>query len=221
MEAELKFERENRDGVAVVGTYLIDASRRLGVEVEAECGRLGLCDTCAVKVTGGADCLTDLTKAEKEKLSEERRAAGERLSCQAKIAKEGEISILTFEKKKEEKPTEEQKKEEFRKEFEALPLEKKIARLVELEAVALGETFSFVMNSPYTIIGKVMDLMAEFGIKLDRETKKAARPAEHHEESANGAESRATADTENHSKDEDEKTGAEPEAGAETDTKNS
>ncbi len=205
MEAELKFERENRDGVAVVGSYLIDAARRLGVEVEAECGRLGLCDTCAVKVTGGANCLTDATKAEREQLSEERLKAGDRLSCQAKIAKEGEVAIRTYEKKKEEKPKEERAHEEYRKEFEALPLEKKIARLVELEAVALGETLSFVMNSPYTIIGKMMDLMADFGLKLDRETKKAARPEEHREESSNGKpETQATEAANSSSKDEDQ-----------------
>ena len=52
-EAELKFEREGRSGVAVVGSYLIDAARRVGIEVEDECGRLGLCDTCAMTITQG------------------------------------------------------------------------------------------------------------------------------------------------------------------------
>ena len=31
MEAEIKFERENRDGIGVAQSYLIDAARRLGV----------------------------------------------------------------------------------------------------------------------------------------------------------------------------------------------
>ena len=178
-EAELKFEREGRSGVAVVGSYLIDAARRVGIEVEDECGRLGLCDTCAMTITQGRDLLSAPTKAEMELLSDERRKNGERLSCQAKIEKSGEIVIMTKEKKKEEKPSAEEKSENYRKEFEEMPLEKKIAELVRLEAIALGETFSFILNSPSKIVGKVMDVMAEFGIKLDEEAKNAKTPEEH------------------------------------------
>ncbi len=178
-EAELKFEREGRSGVAVVGSYLIDAARRIGIEVEDECGRLGLCDTCAMTVTEGGDLLSAPTKAELELLSDERRKNGERLSCQAKIENAGEIVIMTKEKKKEEKPSPEEKSESYRKEFEELPLEKKIAELVRLEAIALGETFSFILNSPSKVFSKVMDVMAEFGLKLDEEAKNAKTPEEH------------------------------------------
>ena len=178
-EAELKFEREGRSGLAVVGSYLIDAARRVGIEVEDECGRLGLCDTCAMTIKQGGDLLSAPTKAEMELLSDERRKNGERLSCQAKIEKSGEIVIMTKEKKKEEKPSAEEKSENYRKEFEEMPLEKKIAELVRLEAIALGETFSFILNSPSKIVGKVMDVMAEFGIKLDEEAKNAKTPEEH------------------------------------------
>ena len=62
-----------------------------------------------------------------------------------------------------------------------MPLEKKIASLVELEAIALGETFSFVLNSPYKAVGKVVDVMAEFGFKLDKEDHEAKRPEDHKE----------------------------------------
>ena len=180
MEAELKFERENRNGVAVVGSYLIDAARRLGVEIFDDCGRLGLCDSCAVKITSGGEFLSELTKAEIEQLSEARRKKGERLSCQAKIAKEGEIVITTIEKK-DPRSDEQRKQEEFRKDFDALPLQGKIAQLVELEAVALQETFSFVLNSPYKIGEKVVDLMSYFGLQFDQDAKKSKRPAEHQE----------------------------------------
>ena len=176
MEAELKFERENIDGVAVVGTYLIDASRRLGVEIFDECGRLGLCDTCAVTVKSGAEFLTPPTKAEIEQLSEERRSNGERLSCQAKIAAEGEILILTREKADEEP---EDINETYRKEFAELPLDKKVANLLHLEAMTLSETFSFILNSPNKIVGALIGVMAQFGLKIEDEEKKARRPAEH------------------------------------------
>lgn len=182
MEAELKFEKENRNGIAVVGSYLIDAAKRLGIEIHDDCGRLGLCDSCAVTVRSGAEFLTEPTKAELELLSEDRRVKGERLSCQAKIAKEGEIVIVTHEKK-DERPDEQRVHEEYRKEFEELPLEKKISRLMELEAVALSETLSFVMNAPYTIGGKVVDFLSDFGFKFEKDARDAKKPNEHKEES--------------------------------------
>lgn len=175
-EIELKFERENRDGIAVAQSYLIDAARRLGVEIS--CERLGLTDDCAVTIKEGGNLLSKPTKAELEVLSDERRKKGERLACQTKLEKNGEVVVLTAEKKKEEK-TEEEKSEEYREEFSALPLEKKIADLVRLEAIALGETFNFILNSPSKIVSKVMDVMAEFGLKMDEEAKDAITPDEH------------------------------------------
>ena len=179
MEADLKFERENRSGVVAVGSYLFDAARRLGVEVEAECGRVGECDSCAMRVKSGAEFLSEVTEREKEHLISKRRKNGERLSCQAKIENAGEITIMTHKKKEEEKPKDEVKTEEYRKQFEELPLEKKIASLLELEAIALGDTFSFIINSPSHIFGKIMDVLAEFGLKLEDEDKKTKRPKEH------------------------------------------
>lgn len=183
MEAELKFEKENINGIAVVGSYLIDAAKRLGVEITDDCGRLGLCDTCAVTVVSGAEFLTEPTKAEIEQLSEERRSRGERLSCQAKIASEGEIVIRTHEKK-DERPDEQRRHEEYRREFDALPLEQKISRLMELEAVALGETLSFILNAPYAIGGKVVDILSGFGFQFDKDAKEARKPEEHRENGA-------------------------------------
>jgi len=183
MEAELKFERENIDGIGVVGSYLIDAAKRLGVEITDECGRLGLCDSCVVTVKSGAEFLSEPTKAELEQLSEDRRKQGERLTCQAKIAKEGEIVIMTHEKK-DERPEQERRHEEYRKEFEEMPLEQKISRLMELEAVALGETLSYVLNSPYKIGEKVVDFLSEFGFKFEKESEEAKKPEEHKTEEA-------------------------------------
>lgn len=176
-ETEINFEREDITGLAVRGSYLIDAARRIGVEVTAECGRLGLCETCVMTVKSGNELLSDPTKAELEQLSEADRQSGMRLSCQAKVEKSGEMVIVTKEKKVE--PTPEETSDDYRHQFEEMPLEKKIAALVRLEAIALSETVSFVLNSPYKIIEKGMDVLAEFGLKMDREEKKATRPEEH------------------------------------------
>ena len=182
-EVKISFEgAEERSGLIAVGTYLFDAARRLGIEVQDDCGRRGECDSCAMKITQGSEFLSAPTAAEIKQLGEQRIKDGERLSCQAKLEKAGEVVVMITQKKEENKPeTEEDKINEFRKEFEELPLEKKIASLVELEAIALSDTFSFVLNSPYKIIGKIMDVMAEFGLKLEDEEKEAKRPEEHRE----------------------------------------
>lgn len=184
-EVEIKFEREKRDGVVAVGTYLFDAARRLGVEVEAECGRIGECDSCEMRITHGMDFLSEPTKSEIKQLSATRRKNRERLSCQVKFEKAGEVVVMTNKKKKEEMPKDEEKAEEYRRQFEEFPLEKKIASLVQLEAIALGETFSFILNSPSAVLGKVMDVLAEFGLKMDADAKNATRPDEHKADSEN------------------------------------
>ncbi|MFN2393505.1 MAG: 2Fe-2S iron-sulfur cluster-binding protein [Pyrinomonadaceae bacterium] len=187
-EVELKFKRENRNGLVATGSYLFDAARRLGIEVEAECGRVGECDSCAMKIKDGNECLSEPTFAEVNQLTDKRRTNGERLSCQAKIEKAGEIVVMTNKKKETEKSNTEEKTEEYRKQFEEMPLEKKIASLLELEAIALGETFSFVLNSPFKIFDIAMGVMAEFGLKLEDDAKKATRPKEHKQEEGNSSE---------------------------------
>lgn len=176
-EVELKFERENISGIVPPDTYLFDAARRLGVEVE--CERRGESDDCAMRVKEGAEFLSEVTEREKEHLTAKRLKAGERLACQVKLKQPGAIVIMTHEKKVEDKPKEEVQTEEYRKQFEELPLEKKIASLLELEGIALSETVSFVLNSPSHIVGKFMDVLAEFGLKLEEADKQAKRPKEH------------------------------------------
>ena len=47
-----------------------------------------------------------------------------------------------------------------------------------MEAVTFGETVAYVVNSPMKVVEKVGDVIAEFGMKLEREAKKASRPKE-------------------------------------------
>jgi hypothetical protein len=181
---EIKFEREDRDGIVAVGTYVSEAARRLGIELGSE--QFGddeaAEDFLVVKIIKGGEFLSAPTQLEIEKLTDERRATGERLASHAKIERPGEIIVMSTEKKVEEKPSEEKIKEDYRKEFQELPLEKKIASLVELESIALSETFAFIINSPYLVVGKVMDVLAEFGWAMEADAKKQSRPAEHHSE---------------------------------------
>lgn len=180
MDIEVKFEREDISGVVPVGSYLFDAARRLGIEVE--CERRGESDACAMQIKEGGELLSETTEAEKEHLTSKRRKNGERLACQAKFEQAGAVVIMTTKKKEEEKPADEVHYEAYRKGFEELPLEKKVADLLHFEAIAFSETISFVINSPSMIVGKIMDVMAEFGLKIEDDAKKAKRPNEHHKE---------------------------------------
>lgn len=189
MEADIKFEREQRIGIIPVGTYLFDAAKRFGVKLETEL--FGEWEDAVVNVSRGQEFLSDYTSLEKEHLTEASRKKGERLARQAKIEKSGEVVIMTKEKIQEEPEEEQKRQEEYRKKFQELPLEKKIAELVELERIALSDTFSFVLNSPYKIGEKIIDVLAEFGLRFEEEEKKAKTPEEHKAEAKTKAEENA------------------------------
>jgi ferredoxin len=179
-EVEIKFEPENRRGVVATGTYLFDAAKRLGVKIEAECGRKGICDTCICEIKSGGDLLSKITKLEMEHLSAARRKKGERLACQAKIEKSGEIVAMPTHKK----VINQDEFDEFCKAFAELPLTEKAAKLLQLESIALSDTFSAILNFPYTIGEKVRDMMAEVGMKMEADEKTAKTPEEHKAETA-------------------------------------
>ncbi len=186
MEVDVKFEPSGQVGIVAAGSYLIDAAHRMGIEIDALCERRGECDSCEVTVIKGKDLLSGVTNSEKKHLTQSQINQGSRLSCQAKIEKQGELVVMVKEKVQTEEEKEAEQKRKARREFEELPLEKKVANLLELEMITLSDTFSFILNSPYKIVGKVMDVLAEFGLKMDDESKKSKRPAEHANE--NGAE---------------------------------
>ena len=73
---EWKTGEDGRSGVVAEGTYLWDAAKRLGLRLPAECEGRGECDTCAVVVVEGASLLSELTAAERERLSACSRASG-------------------------------------------------------------------------------------------------------------------------------------------------
>jgi ferredoxin len=191
-EVLVSFESGEREGIVAVGTYLMDAALRLGVDVDDECRRGSEEHHCAMKISKGADLLSEPTQIEMELLSDAARKGGERLSCQTRIEKAGELSIMSVKKSKKETKEDTKAKEEagksgeFKKEFESMPLDEKFASLVELEAIALGETFSYVLNSPYEAAGKLMDVLADFGWKKDRADQEAKKPKEHSEAKKEG-----------------------------------
>jgi len=178
MSVEIKFEPDGPSGLVAEGTYLWNAAKRLGLRLPAECEGRGECDTCAVTVEKGATLLSSLTEAERARLSPERLASGERLACQAKVEHGGEVVIRPV-PATERAETSTETVKDVRKEFGQLPLKRKFATLVELEAVTLVQALDAVISVPILIGEKLMNLMAGRGRALDERKQAARRPAEH------------------------------------------
>lgn len=178
-DAEIKFEREGAEGLIAVGSYLSDAARRLGVKIADDCIPAEGVHSCRLGVINGADLLSEPTATERELLSAQISEANERLACHAKIEREGEIVLMTKEPERPEAESAKMDEADYRKRFEELPLETKLAELVRLEAIALSETLTFVVNSPYKVVDKLMETMAEFGFKLEKAKKESTKPEEH------------------------------------------
>jgi ferredoxin len=177
---DIRFD-DGREGIIPTGCYLIDAAGRFGVKSILDCKELGSHD-CAVDIQEGSELLSEISDAERAQLPEDSNRKT-RLACFAKIEKPGVIVAMVKQKKSaaeaaaEEKKAEEQE-DAYRKEFEALPLEKKIHSLVKLEAIAFSETVAFVINSPFEVFGKIGDVLAEFGFQKEEAEKAQKRPAE-------------------------------------------
>ncbi len=176
-EVEIHFKGQGRDGVVPVGSYLIDAAKRMGVQGLPECTEAGS-HSCFFDIEGGFELLSEISEVEAELLREAKLSNKARLGCFAKIERPGVIVVMAKERIEDEPKNQGQENEEekYREEFTALPLEKKISTLMQLEAIALSETVAYVMNSPFTIADKIGDVLAEFGFKKEEDQKKKKRP---------------------------------------------
>jgi ferredoxin len=181
--AEIRFDDE-REGIVPVGTILADAARRLGVD-------LGDCShpdshVCEVTISKGSEHLSKPGESELELLGDLGKG---RFACFVKIEGSGEIVVMSTKKQKAEKePVEtDDRDESYRKEFVEMPLEKKIANLIQLEAITVSETLAYVINSPFTVFDKIGDVLAEFGFNkeaAEKEQKRAAAESQKENKSA-------------------------------------
>jgi ferredoxin len=178
MSVNVEFVPDGRHGVVAEGTYLWDAAKRLGLRLPAECEGRGECDTCALIVREGATLLSGLTNAERVRLSPERLAAGERLACQAKVERAGDL-VLEPVPVTERQETTEELKQDLRAEFREMPLPQKISTLVELEAIAATQTLKAIADVPLAYFEKGLDYVVNFGRTRARREREARRPAEH------------------------------------------
>lgn len=174
---EWKGEGEGRSGVIAEGTYLWAAVKRIGVRLPAECDGRGECDTCAVVVSEGATLLSGLTDAERKILSPERLAAGERLACQAKVEHGGDV-VLRPVPVTERAETAEEAARDLREEFRRMPIKKKFATLVGIEADMAYETLVRAADLPFNLFGKGLELLAGRGRRIAQNERAARRPAD-------------------------------------------
>ena len=189
MSVNVEFVPDGLHGIVAEGTYLWDAAKRLGVRLPAECAGRGECDTCSVAVLEGATLLSSLTDAERERLSPERLAAGERLACQARAERPGVLRLRPVPAAARETETAREATQDLRAEFRRLPLQRQLTTLVELEAAAAYKTFKTIGDVMTAALAKGADAIVGVGRERARRQRDARRPAEHRASKGGGGKS--------------------------------
>lgn len=87
----VEFVKENITLYVTPGTTVAEAAERAGIILNFACAKAGTCGKCKVELSGA---VSEPTGEEKELLGDVERAAGIRLSCQAKIM--GTVSVHVF-----------------------------------------------------------------------------------------------------------------------------
>ena len=159
MSVSITFEPSGISGVVADGTYLIDAARRMGVTLGVGCtAGKGECPSCLVSVKAGADLLSPPSVAEQKVLGVEQVDQTLRLACQVKLEHHGDVVVMAS----AQRPTAgagRDVKSEVRKEFGALPLNQKIATLLQLEAITMSEAFDSAIEKPLAFGAKTFDAL--------------------------------------------------------------
>jgi ferredoxin len=157
MSVSITFEPSGISGVVAQGTYIIDAARRMGVPLGAGCttGK-GDCPACVVSITTGAQLLSPPSVAEEKQLGVDQLARDLRLACQVKVENHGEVVVLAI-TRPETRAGQTDTGADLRKKFGALPLGKKIATLVQLEAITASEAWDSAIEKPLAYGSKAFD----------------------------------------------------------------
>lgn len=90
---KVKFVTNNKYVMAEKGTTILEAARKIGVLIESPCNGAGVCGKCKVKVV--SDNIENVIQDGKHHLSEEEKAAGFVLSCQAKVIGDIDIEVIS------------------------------------------------------------------------------------------------------------------------------
>ena len=156
MSVSITFEPSGINGLVAEGTYLIDAARRMGAPLGAGCtSGKGECPACVVSVKAGANLLSPPSLIEEQQLGAEQLEQALRLACQVKIENHGEVVVMNATRPQGTTPVDTES--ELTKKFGALPLGKKLATLMQLEAIAMSEAFDAAIEKPLAFGSKTFD----------------------------------------------------------------
>jgi ferredoxin len=157
MSVSITFEPSGINGLVAEGTYLIDAARRMGAPLGAGCtAGKGECPSCVVSVKAGGNLLSPPSVNEEQQLGAEQLAQSLRLACQVKIENHGEVIVMSA-ARPQTGPAPAETESDVRKKFGALPLGKKLATLVQLEAITMSEAFDSAIEKPLAFGSKTFD----------------------------------------------------------------
>ena len=156
MSVEITFEPVGLTGLVAEGSSISDAARRMGLVVFFECKGTGECTCCQVSITRGADLLSAPNDAEQRILGFEGLEKQQRLACQTRIERPGEL-IVEFNPEKDNTENTASEGENMRKKFGELPLNKKIATLMQLEALTMYEAMNAIVDKPLAFGEKMFD----------------------------------------------------------------
>jgi len=84
-EIEVVFQPYGKRTLIPSGTTIIDAAKKLGIDISSLCGGRGTCGKCKVKVQSGIEGLNPLTEQELNHLSKDEIETNFRLACQARV----------------------------------------------------------------------------------------------------------------------------------------
>lgn len=159
MSVSITFEPSGISGLVAEGTYLIDAARRMGANLGAGCtAGKGECPACVVSVKTGVELLSPPSSAEEKQLGVEHLDQAYRLACQTKIENHGEVVVMVSTvTPRAHVPADVEA--ELRKKFGALPLSKKLATLMQLEAITMSEAFDSAIEKPLAFGTKTFDAL--------------------------------------------------------------
>jgi len=156
MSVEITFEQEGGNGLVAEGISLWDAARRLGVSLRADCNGRGECDACAVIIIQGADLLSPINECEQKMLGMERLSALQRLACQTKLDKTGEVVVraapITL--------GADQSKESG-KAFRQLPFSQQVGAFIELQANTMSEALNTLRGQSNVLVAKFLNLQGK------------------------------------------------------------
>ena len=165
----IRFEKQGVEGIVPLGVTLADAGRSFGIRFDS-CNKG---HQCAVIVTAGIDNISPMSDLETEHFEVHGRSSNERLACEARIIKPGEIVVMTKENTQEPKKAAAAASGDIHAEFNSLPLDKKFASLLQMEATTINEAVKYVADSSMKALEKLGDVISDFGAKVETEAKNA------------------------------------------------